>query len=309
MKKLLIRLATVGAVGAIAVAATGAFFSDTEESLGNSLVAGAIDLKVDNTCYYNGQACTNGFWGGVPNASPNPTNTCSCTWLPKDLEEGDTFFELADLKPGDWEEDTISLTVDNNDAWACVNLSNVVDVDVTCTEPEGEDGDVECGLPPYPTPAPTGGLGELSQVLNFVFWKDDGDNVLESDEYGTDGSELLAQGPASAVLGGVTWALSDSTGSVFNPGPSPVPLTGEQIYYIGKAWCYGTFTFTPVNQDGHGDAIKPTDLTGPGFTCDGTPVNNVSQTDKLTADISFYATQARNNGGFVCGLDWPPVIL
>ena len=39
--------------------ATGAFFSDTETSQGNTFTAGAIDLLVDNESYYNGNRCTN----------------------------------------------------------------------------------------------------------------------------------------------------------------------------------------------------------------------------------------------------------
>ena len=109
MKNTLIRLALIGGLATAVVAATGAFFSDTETSAGNTLVAGAIDLKVDNTCYYNGQACTNGFWGGV-----EANGACSCTWESKDLDENDLFFDLTDIKPGDWEEDTISLTVQDN---------------------------------------------------------------------------------------------------------------------------------------------------------------------------------------------------
>ena len=41
-------------VGAVVIGATGAFFSDTETSTGNTFTAGAIDLGVDNESYYNG---------------------------------------------------------------------------------------------------------------------------------------------------------------------------------------------------------------------------------------------------------------
>lgn len=122
MRKILLSLLSIWAVAIVAIAASQAFFSDTETSKGNILQAGAIDLKIDNTCYYNGQACTNGFWAGVPVPTGAPTNTCSCTWGQKELGQGDVFFSLHDLKPGDWEEDTISLHVFNNDAWACIDL-------------------------------------------------------------------------------------------------------------------------------------------------------------------------------------------
>jgi len=47
MKKILLSLATIGVVGAIAVSATGAWFSDTETSTGNTFTAGTLDLAVN----------------------------------------------------------------------------------------------------------------------------------------------------------------------------------------------------------------------------------------------------------------------
>ena len=41
-------------VGGLVAGATGAFFSDTETSTGNTFAAGAIDLGIDNESYYNG---------------------------------------------------------------------------------------------------------------------------------------------------------------------------------------------------------------------------------------------------------------
>src|SRR5688572_19294013 len=133
-KKILGSILTLGVVAAVAIATTGAFFNDTETSTGNSLVAGALDLKIDNTCYYNGQACTNGNWGGGTEVGEE----CSCTWGAKDLGEGDVFFDLADLKPGDWEEDTISVHVDNP-SWLCADINVTQNQDNTCTEPEVTD--------------------------------------------------------------------------------------------------------------------------------------------------------------------------
>jgi len=47
MKKILISLSIVGAVAAIAIGATSAYFSDTETSTGNTISAGVIDIVVD----------------------------------------------------------------------------------------------------------------------------------------------------------------------------------------------------------------------------------------------------------------------
>ena len=49
MRRIIISLLImVGAVTAIAFGSTGAFFSDSEISTGNTFAAGAIDLKIDN---------------------------------------------------------------------------------------------------------------------------------------------------------------------------------------------------------------------------------------------------------------------
>ena len=50
MKKILLSLGTIVIVGALVLGATGAFFSDTETSVGNTFTAGAIDFKVDSEC-------------------------------------------------------------------------------------------------------------------------------------------------------------------------------------------------------------------------------------------------------------------
>lgn len=58
MKKVLLSLSTLIAVGAIVVGGTLAFYNDTETSTGNIFVAGSIDLKVDHLKQtYNGDDC------------------------------------------------------------------------------------------------------------------------------------------------------------------------------------------------------------------------------------------------------------
>ena len=47
MKKIIMSLAMIAAVGALAVGATTSFFSDTETSAGNTFTAGTIDISVD----------------------------------------------------------------------------------------------------------------------------------------------------------------------------------------------------------------------------------------------------------------------
>src|SRR3989338_3085224 len=126
MKKILLSLGMIVFVGAVVIGATGAFFSDTETSTGNTFTAGAIDLGVDNHSYYNGVL--------------NPETTWRIDYDLSD-ENGHQFFNFEDLKPGDWGEDTISLHVKNNDAWLCADVTLTSDNDNGLTEPEGDDGD------------------------------------------------------------------------------------------------------------------------------------------------------------------------
>src|SRR3989344_4611652 len=282
MKKILLSLFSIGVVAIVAVFATQAFFNDTETSTGNVLVAGALDLKIDNTCYYNGQAClptgeepeAPSTLGGSPDGVP-----CSCTWELKDLGQGDVFFSFRDLKPGDWEEDTISLHVDNP-SWVCASAKLTKDDDNTCTEPELVD-DPTCTDPGAPGNADSFD-GELAENLHFVFWNDDGDNVLE------EGETVIRQGEGADTLGG-DWVLADSS--------TGQPIAAGQNVFIGKAFCFGTLGLAPVAP---GDNTPVGPIANSGITCDGKPVNNASQTDLVTGDVVFTAVQARHNEQFLC---------
>ncbi|MBI5139502.1 hypothetical protein HZA26_02745 [Candidatus Nomurabacteria bacterium] len=265
MKRILLSsLLVLFTVGAVALGGTGAFFSDTELSSGNTFTAGAIDLKIDNHSYYNGVL--------------NP----STTWELKDLTTIDKFFDFPDLKPGDLGEDTISLHVDTNDAYLCANVKLTSNDDNTPTEPE------------LLVDANTGpGLGELAGKVNFIWWADDGDNVLEDDE------GIISKGPIGALglQGEINIALADSTTNIWTGVPGPFP--GEQTLYIAKAWCFGDITEAPLKQDGANNLISPANSTG-GVSCDGSLLDNATQTDSLTADVKFTAVQARNNPNYSC---------
>lgn len=269
MTKILLRLGVIGALALAATSGTGAFFSDTESSTGNTFSAGAIDLQIDNESYYNGA-----FNEGT-------------SWELKDLGEGDFFFNFLDLKPDDEGEDTISLHVNNNDAWACMDIEITENTDNGCTEPEAEDGDATCGDPGL-------GEGELQNEINFVWWHDDGDNVLESDE-----AEGIFVQSSLADIATTSVVLADANGQGIL---SDEPLIGGDTYYIGKAWCFGTLTVTPIAQDGEGKTGDNGPLNrGTGITCDGTKLDNTTQTDSVKGNITFSAVQSRNNPGFTCG--------
>src|SRR3989344_8311637 len=169
MKKILLSLSVVAAVAVVVVGATTVFFSDTETSTGNAFTAGAIDLKIDNESYYN--SLVNG----------------PATWDLRDLIV-EKFFNFVDVKPGDDGEDTISLHVNNNASWLCVDVTLTSDDDNDCTEPEGEDEMLDVnGNSIFPNPGCSAD-GELAEDIQFIWWVDDGDNAIEEGETTLPGS-------------------------------------------------------------------------------------------------------------------------
>lgn len=253
MKKILYSILIAGSVGGLAFGATQAFFSDRETSPGNTFQAGKVDLTIDSSSTYNGL--------------PNPAGT----WAnPIDLTD-QRFFDFADVKPGDWGENTISMHIDNNPVWACIDIGPLSNDENGCTEPErlAEGTNATCDNP-------GNGQGELAQNLRFTAWSDfNCDNVWAGDQ-----EPLLftnEQGPASDVLNGRTYTLADMT------RPVPFP-TGTSC--IGLQWCAGTMTIN------HGIPSS--------ITCDGSTMDNKSQTDSLTADVTFRVEQSRNNPNFRC---------
>lgn len=282
-KKILYSLGVIGIVSAFALSSTGAFFSDSETSTGNTFTAGAIDLKVDSQQHYAGLICsfvegttTPGYyWQAESQSTTRPEligSPCSGTWTMKDLVPGiDKFFNFSDVKPGDMGENTISLHIDNNPAYACADLSNIQNNDNTHLTPETNAGDV--------TPGPVG-QGELGAHLDFLVWNDNGagvnagNNIWDADEVGQN-----ITGGAPSV--NTTYTLADATGPAISPAGTS---------YLGIAWCAGTFT-------AGGPGVAP--------VCDGSTMGNESQTDSYSADIGIRVVQSRNNSEFRCT---PPVV-
>ncbi len=276
MKKIFKSLAIIVGMAVMTVAGTGAFLSDTETSVGNTFTAGAIDLKVDNESYYN---------GAISEHTSFPAS---------DLDDGKLFFDFRDLKPDDEGEDTISLHVNNNDAWLCMDMSLTSDDDISSNEPELGDGDVE------EDPNDTWD-GELAGLLQMIWWVDDGDNVLEK------GEALLSDGVQTVTdfFGEdmkFTADLADATTNVWINEPGPAE--GGETYYIAKAWCFGDMIEARADQDGLGHlddtSNGPLSVRGTGIICDGTGLDNKSQTDGLTMNIAFRAMQARHNPNYTC---------
>jgi len=246
-KRILISLSVIAAVAAIVIGGTVAYFSDTETSTGNTFTAGSIDLTVDSQCTYNGVASTQ----------------CG-TWMLKDLEPtANKFWSFTDVKPGDSGENTISLHVISNDAYACLHISPLLNDDVSCTEPESI-ADTTCGA---------GQVGELAQNIQFFAWGDtDGDNVWDAGEL-----PLFTniKGPASDVLAGKTYYLGT--------------IAAGATQFIGVQWCAGEMTVNvptrTITCDGAamGNNCQSDSMTGsiafyveqqrnnPGFVCPASP--------------------------------------
>lgn len=249
MKRMLLGLLTAGSVAGVAIFATNAFFSDVETSTGNTFQAGKVDLKISSQCTYNGQR----------------SDQCG-TWDSDDLGniQSPKFFNFTDVKPGDWGENTIDFSIQNNPAWMCANLN------ATTKE-------------------------KLADYLHVLWWIDDGDNVYENNGEDPD-EKILYGGPRT-----LTEWLNLGTGSVLpltfadsylnwrtwptTPGNTlAIPALDPQ--YLGVAWCFGSMTVTGTGT--------------PGFTCNGAGDHNDAQGTKVVADLIFTAEQARNNPGFLC---------
>ena len=294
MMKIAKSLAMIAFVAAIGVYATSSYFSDTEISTGNKFTAGAIDLTVDSEQHYNGNKCVkytgsttdpinpalDYVWEGTALYPPSGT-PCDGTWEKTDLGIAHKFFNYSDVKPGDEGENTISLHIDSNDAYACADIYITKNDDMSCTESELE-ADPTCVDPG------TDSDGELAQNIYFTAWVDDGNNVLD------DGEVLLftnVSGPASDVLTGESYMLA---------GPG-FPLIGGNTTYIGLAWCAGKMVVTPISaidpDTGLSSATAATKIL-----CDGAEMRNDCQTDSMEATISFRVEQARHNDEFVCEL-------
>ncbi len=278
MKKILFSLGIILFIVAALTASTGAYLNDTETAKDNTFAAGAIDLKIDNESYYNGQVSS------------------STSWQLSNLSNGLLFFNFRDLKPDDEGEDTISLHVENS-AYLCMDMSLTSNDDHSSNEPELNTGD------PLEDINNTWD-GELGGLLQMFWWADDGDNVYEIGEKTISGGvktvlELATSTPFSV-------ALADSSNNIWTPYPYPPgPIPGGETKYIAKAWCFGTLTTPGVEQDElgklPGSTNGPLSARGTGVNCEGKTLLDESQTDGVTLDVAFRAVQARHNPTFFCG--------
>ncbi len=205
---------------------------------------GGIELTIDSEASYNGTA--------------QP----ALTWTLKNLVPGvDKFWDFNDVKPGDWGENTISLHIEKNPAYICLDFRNLTDEENGMNEPEAlVDTDPLSG--------------ELADGMEFFAWHDNGDNIFELGEVPIFGTSTKA---ATIVLASTTYTLADAT--------SPAPYLPGQTYYFGIQWCAGDMTVNVATAE---------------ITCNPNTIGNEAQTDSMSVDISLTAVAANERPGFRC---------
>jgi hypothetical protein len=274
MNRILLSILTIGVVATLAyVGFSRAFFTDTQTSNGNTFQAGDLKLTIDSAQHYDGLVCGPGptaltfQWRledpNTPSARPDLVGKpCTGTWPSRGLT-GEKFFDFADLKPGDWGENTVSLTP-TNDAWMCANITRTND---------------DAKLSPY---------------LSVFWWIDkNGDNKYTTDEkilYPTSDGTFRTLTQWFALTGTNTLPLTFAD-SVWNwstgntPPILPMPMNITQ--HLGIGWCFGKITLTSSVPQG--------------WTCDGSDnANNAAQDGIFQGNLTFNVEQSRNNPAFLC---------
>ncbi len=304
MKKILLSLGVIVFVAVAAIGATGAFYGDTETSTGNTFTAGAIELKVDSQSHYNGMVCTDGGWQesdnptafGTPVGFPTNGSDCEGTWSETDLSNGiQKYFYFTDLKPGDHGEDTISLHVYDNDAWGRFEINGIVDKDSTCTDPEQEAENGQCGLD---------GTGEIDENLRFTAWLDQG-SIPGFQNIDADGNVIPDEDGLVDLTEG---------DNIYQSYEGPKFWDNELISNIGPfdlkdvlSYAYGEdcLSYAANGHNNYGTCQglasdgrmvgSTTYYFGLAWDLDLDTTGNDVQTDEYTADLTFRVEQYRNN--------------
>ncbi len=205
-------LAVIAAVGAVVIGGTTAYFSDSEESTGNTFTAGAIDLTLGGTfADFNGPVVLSG--------------------------DGDTaLYEFNDLKPGDMGGGTFNLEVTSNDAYVCAKSTITATPENGVNDPEVKaddtfaDGDSDGELQDYLQfatfyDADNSGSYTPGEPINVGQYDGDG-NGLTSAEFSAAGWVAVADTSAPN-----TWLIADN-----------LPTGTQQN--AGMLYCFGDFETT-----------------------------------------------------------------
>lgn len=126
-----------------------------------------LDLKVSSECHY--------FQNGVDVGCFNKNGKEFGNWEATDLDCRHKFFNFPDLKPGDYGEDTIDLTVTNGDACGTMKIEDILDRGNTCVEPETVSSlDNDCR---NKKPGAKEMNGEMRESMEFQIWLDQGQTL------------------------------------------------------------------------------------------------------------------------------------
>ncbi|MEY4731392.1 MAG: hypothetical protein RL681_338 [Candidatus Parcubacteria bacterium] len=170
-------------------------------SSGITFAMGGLNLTIDSKGFYNGVK--------VPSA----------TWKLKNLVPGtDKFFNFDDVKPGDYGCDLVSMHVQDDDAYMCMDFKNFAQDENGVNEPESQASGKN-----------------LADGTEFFGWMDDGDGKYEPpSEKALFGTSTQA---ASSVLNNTTYAIADA-----RRGNS---CKKDSARYVGMCWCAGDLVVQP----------------------------------------------------------------
>lgn len=203
------------------------------------------------------------------NTEPNLVNKpCDGSWDLTNLEE-EKFFNFTDLKPGDSGKNIISLHLADNDGWACMYLDNIEDDDNGLVEPEADGGDTTAGE----------GQGEVSENMDVFMWLDENqDDLYNPNEPVLVEAKTFAHAfESNSAIQYPIIALADSLNGRL--------LTASSTAYVGFTWCIGDLEVDEQTAN---------------INCEIPGIDNITQTDSLSADLIFYTEQQRNNLDFTC---------
>jgi predicted ribosomally synthesized peptide with SipW-like signal peptide len=192
MKKILISLAIIAAVGAIGFGATRAYFSDTETSTGNTFTAGSIDLALSKGNGYDNT------WAGAIK----------------------TFSNMA---PGQ-ESDEFSIWFKNDgsiNGTLVVNVSGNTENDVPDADQTGEYGNIDVEAVPF----------SKHVLVTWAEVQDSNDNVAgwwTSQIIGTYADQQAAIDDGAIVA----YSLQNTNGGNSNYAPTIYGLSRVDLHYV-----------------------------------------------------------------------------
>lgn len=269
-KRILLSLGMLAFAGAVVVGGTGAFFSDTETSVGNIFTAGSVTVGIEGITHnYAGSDDTN-----APVFTTDTGNGFS--------------FALADLKPLDEGNIDYDLVNGANEAYICAMVTETGNHDNGINDPESDAGDSTDGS----------SNGELGDFLNFNFNGNTGSLSAISGLWQTVGTAAAN----ASTSQGFEYCFGEYTGTVCGPSAGndnlaqTDSLTADVEFYAVQTRNNAGFTCADLNDGG----TNPDAVFSQGFEDDtvdwtrfngGTLARVADGTNGVpSSDGNFYAT-------------------